>query len=146
MSATVTFDVVRFRQDFLEFSNETQYPTDTLQNYFNNGTCIIGNVESLCLNGECLIQALNLITAHICQIADNNRTGKLTGVVNSSSIGRVSVSLSPPPFGTSQWNWWLNTTTYGQWLSAMMDGLAAGGQYFGGSCERQGFRKIGGTF
>lgn len=146
MSATLTFNMMRFREDFPEFSDNALYPDAVLQGYFNRGTCIVSPVESRCLNGDCLLQALNLITAHICQISVNNRTNKLTGVINSSSIGRVSVSLSPPPFGTSQWNWWLNTTSYGQMLSALLDGLASGGQYFGGSCERQGYRKIGGIF
>ena len=146
MGMTVTFDIAEFRRLYDEFSDPVQYPDERLQSCFDRGTCIISPVESSCIQGECLVQALNLITAHICQIDDDVRTGKGSGIVTSASVGRVSVSHAPPPFGTSQWNWWLNTTVYGQALSALLDGLASAGCYYGGSCERMGFRKIGGIF
>lgn len=144
--SSVAFDVAVFRRDFPAFADSNRFPEDTLRNYFNSATCYISPNNSPCLQGDCRLQALNLMTAHLCQIVEDARTGKISGVATGSSVGRVSVSLAAPPFGSSQWAWWLNTTTYGQQLAALLDSIVAGGLYIGGSCERAGFRKIGGIF
>ena len=142
----LAFDAAIFRQEFDEFADATRYPDATLERYWQQATCFISPVENACLNGNCLRLALNLMTAHICQLADIRSTGKQAGVTTSASIGSVSVSQAPPPFGTSQWSWWLNGSACGAQFNALLEGIAAAGIYIGGSCERVGFRKIGGVF
>ena len=143
MTTRVMFDLVRFRQDFPEFDMESD---ESIQRYYQQATCQISPVESMCLNGDCLILAINLMTAHLCNLVQLRRTGKQAGIVTSATVGRVSVSQEPPPYGTSQWSWWLNGTPYGAEFAALLDSLSEAGMYYGGSCERQGFRKIGGIF
>ena len=144
--AEITFDVDEFRFLFQEFSDETAYPTDRLQACFDQAICFINNVPTRCLPENCLTLALNLFTAHLCEIADNSRQGKTPALVTSSSVGSVSVGATAPPFGSSQWSWWLNTTRYGPQLQALLYSASSAGRYIGGRCERQGFRKIGGGF
>ena len=143
---TLTFDVDTFRRDFPEFADDSTYPDDLLARYWQQATCIISPIESVCLEGDCLRFAINLMTAHVCNLQTLRQNNKQAGIVTSASVGRVSVSHQPPPFGSSQWSWWLNGTAYGAHFAALLDGLADAGMYFGGSCERQGFRKAGGYF
>ena len=144
--AEVTFDVASFRTLFPEFANSAAYPDDRLQSCFDQASCFIRTVPTRCLSEQCLTLALNLMTAHLCAVADNARQGKPAALITSSSVGSVSVGATAPPFGSSQWAWWLNTTAYGPQLQALLGGLANAGFYFGSRCERQGFRKIGGGF
>ena len=89
--------------------------------------------------------ALNLMTAHLAKSFTLISQGKMNVVMTSAGEGPVNISMEPPPAKT-MWQWWLATTPYGQQLLALLDVQSAGGYYFGGSCERQGFRKAGGIF
>lgn len=144
--AIVTFDPAVFRAQFPAFSSETDYPDATLQGYFNRAICYINPNETACFRGDCLVLALNALTAHICVLSENATQGKGSGVATSASIGGVSVSLAPPPFGSSQWSWWLNTTPYGAELQALLSQVAAPGFLYGSLPERHAFRKVGGRF
>ena len=85
------------------------------------------------------------MTAHLVFSNDLINAGQTSVLVTGSTIGSVSVSLQPPP-QTDQFSWWLNTTPYGQQLDALLSIRSVGGIYLGGSSERKGFRKIGGSF
>lgn len=145
-TAAFTFDPTTFRQQFPAFASETDFPDAQLQMYFDMGGCYAGNERGGCLTDECRILLLNLMTAHLCLLNQLIITGKTPGITTSSSVGSVSVSITPPPFGTSQWSWWLNLTAYGQQFQALLSGQVAGGLYLGGRCERGAFRKVGGAF
>ena len=142
----VTFLPARFREQYPAFADTTRFPDTVLTACFNQGVCYIPNKETRCLDGPCLEQALLLLTAHICQLRNDTENGKGNGIVTSASVGGVSVSVAPPPFGSSQWDWWLNNSPYGAQLNAFLDGLSVGGFYIGGRCERRAFRKVGGAF
>ena len=143
---TIAFNVALFRQQFPAFASETTYPDATLQVYFTTGSCFVSTQDYGCLSGDCRVLALNAMTAHLCRLNEMIVAGNQPGVVTSSSVGSVSVSLTPPPFGTSEWSYWLNQTPYGQQVQVLLEQSAVGGLYVGGSCERQGFRKYGGVF
>jgi len=142
----VIFDVALFRQTFPAFADETLFPDATLQAYFDTATCFIANEDNPCLSNDCLLYGLNLMTAHLCFISQNAASGNTVGLVTGASIKNVSVSLTPPPFGSSQWSYWLSLTPYGLQLQALLSASVAGGLYVGGSPERSGFRKAFGVF
>ena len=142
----ITFNATRFRSRFPAFENQTTYPDATLQGYFDTALCYVDSNRGGCLSDECREQALFAMTAHLCRLSDLIVRNKTPGVKTGSSVGRVSVSLAAPPFGSSEWSYWLNTTSYGQQFLALLSGQVAGGLYIGGRCERAAFRKVGGRF
>ena len=143
---TITFDAASFRTEFTAFSNAVSFPDATLQGYFNAASCYISTTDYGCLSGDCRVRALHLMTAHLCQIAELVSKGQAPNLVTSSSVGSVSVGLTPPPVGSNQWAWWLNTTPYGAELHALLNTASIGGFYIGGRPERSAFRKVGGRF
>lgn len=142
----ITFDPAAFRIDFPAFADTAVFPDATLQSYFDSATCQIGTTVSGCLTVECRTRALYLMTAHLARLAGDIAAGKTGVIITSGSIDSVSVGLDPPPFGTNQWSWWLNTSPYGQELAALLSVTSAGGLYLFGRPERSAFRKVGGRF
>lgn len=71
-----------------------------------------------------------LLTAHLLSLETMASDG--AGLKTSASVGDVSVGMAQPPFGSSQWRFWLNQTKYGQQLLAMLSAEAAAGLYVGG--------------
>lgn len=147
MSNTFTFDVEEFRVFFPAFASETLFPDDTLQMYWDSATCLVENTQSGCLmlEGDCRFRALNLMTAHLTALSVLIAAGQTPGLVQSATVDKVSVSLTPPPI-QSQWQWWLSLTPYGQQLLALLQVSSVGGVYIGGLPELSAFRKVGGIF
>ena len=141
----ITFDVTVFRSQFPAFVSETTYPDATLQAFFDVATCYVSAVDQGRLTGACRQYALNAMTAHLVAISDLAAAGSTPAFVTSTTVGSVSVSVQPPP-NTSQWQWWLNLTPYGQQLQALLTQAAVGGFLVGGSPERSPFRQVGGGF
>lgn len=133
--ATIFFNAGDFRTFFPNFADPAAYPTPTLQVYWDTATSYISNKNGGCyVLGLKLAQqklALNLMTAHIAALFATANAGQATGLVQSSTIDKVSVTLTPPPV-PNQWQWWLNQTPYGQQLLALLQVAAVGGGYFGG--------------
>ena len=146
MSNRITFDIPRFRQRFPMFADETLFPDALLQGYFDTATCYVDNTRGGCLSDTCRELALWAMTAHLCRLFQLIGQGKTPGVTTSATVGSVSVSTTPPPFGTSEWSYWLSTTPYGQMLISLLAGQVAGGLYLNGRPERSAFRKVGGRF
>jgi len=142
----IRFNATTFRRRFPAFQSQTDFPDITLQGYFDTALCYIDNTKGGCLSDDCREQALFAMTAHLCQLSGMVIRGKTPGVKTGSSVSSVSVSLAAPPFGSSEWSYWLNTTAYGQQFLALLSGQVAGGLYIGGRCERAAFRKVGGRF
>lgn len=142
-----TFNVTSFRAQFAEFSNATTYPDGTLSAYFTMATSYVTPTDSVfgLLSGDVLQLALDLMTAHLAKSFSLLNAGQTTVMVQGSTEGSVSVSLTPPP-NKNAWQWWLGTTGYGMQLRALLEVQSAGGYYFGGLPERAGFRKIYGVF
>ena len=143
---THTLDVAAFRVAFPVFVSDTQYPDAVIQSWWNMATCYVDANDNCGIFGDCLQQALNLMTAHLGWSDYLIQRGQTTvGVLTGSTIDKVSVSLQAPPM-TNGWQAWLATTPYGMRFWALMSVKAAGGWYVGGSPERSGFRKVGGFF
>ena len=142
----ITFNVTVFRTQFPAFVSEATFPDVVLMGYFNSATCYLSTTDYGCLNGDCRERGLLLLTAHICVLTRQAEKGQTTGVLTSASVGGVSVSISPSPFGSNNWAWWLSTTAYGQELLALLRQSASGGLYIGGRPERRAFRKVAGRF
>lgn len=141
---THIFDVVAFRQQFIEFADITQYPDVVLSGYFDMATCTINDSDTPVLHGKCLQLSLNLMTAHITKTMTNAAAGmSQVGVQTGASIDKVSVTYSAPPF-KSGWQAWLSQTPYGLQLWAMLQAMASGGFYVGGRPEAESFRTEGG--
>ena len=144
----ITFNIPLFRERFPAFASEITYPDALLQGYFDTSLCYIDNAKAGCLSEACREQGLFAMTAHLCLLSSmiTQGRGKTPGVKTGSSVGSVSVSMVAPPFGSSEWSYWLNITPYGQQFIALLSAQIAGGLYIGGRCERGAFRKVGGGF
>lgn len=142
---TITFDIAEFRERFPEFEDDTKYPDAVLQKYWDMATCYISDEDYGCLSGTCRNLAIELMTAHLTNIGEGTAIGEAPVFVNSSTVDKVSVSVTPPP-QKDQYEWWLNLTSYGQQLLALLKTKAVGGCYIGGSPERAAFRQVGGYF
>lgn len=143
--SVITFDVNKFRTDFPAFANATTYPDATLQGYFDAATCFVSPQNCGTLRDGCRARALNLMTAHLAALADIIASGQTPGQVQSATIDKVSVTMTPPP-NKNQWSWWLGLTPYGQQLLALLAAKSVGGFYVGGSPEGSAFRKVYGVF
>lgn len=142
---THVFDVDAFRQQFPQFADPMAFPDETLQQYWNAATCYINPTDFCYLQGDCLQQALNLMTAHLAALSVLIAKGKNPGFIESASIDKVSVTLQPPPV-KNQWQWWLGGTPYGAQLLALLQAKSVGGFYIGGLPETVAFRKLAGIF
>lgn len=135
------FDPVYFRAYFPQFGNPQIYTPDVLQQYWNWATYYIQNTTAFCsrLSGVSRLHALNLMTAHLALVntlAGNNDT---PGIVTEATVGHVDISLEPPPL-PNQWQWWLDSTNYGQQLLALLQVKSVGGGYYGGAPVITAFR------
>ena len=149
------YNDTNFRQLFQAFANVVTWPQATLQMYWNVASDYISTKDSPCnmLNGASLQLALDLMCAHIATLFSNDANnvaagespGQTSGIETSASIGAVSVSTLPPPVKDA-WDYWLNQTSYGQQLLALLKIKSVGGFSVGGLPERQNFRKTGGVF
>lgn len=136
-----TFDSVAFREQFPAFTSITKYPDGQLSGYFTMATAYIYPRDWAGIHGAQLQLALNLMTAHLTfmnqlVVAGNTSAGPLAG----ATIDKVAVTLVAPPVGTSAWKYWLNISSYGKELLALLRILSRGGGIVGGAPERAAFR------
>lgn len=144
--AILTFDVTAFRLLFPAFANASLFPDATLQMFWDSATCYISDVGNFgALQGKCRQYSINLMTAHLAQLSTIIAAGQVPGLMQSATIDKITVSLTPPPVA-NQFKWWLNLTAYGQQLLALLQIRSAGGFYYGGVPELAGFRRVGGVF
>ena len=143
--STITFDPAIFRVQFPAFADTALYPDSVLLVYWDMAVCYISDESCGCgmLQGSCRRLALNLMLAHLLTLAAQAAGG--SGVVVSASIAAVSVDFLAPMEGNS-WHYWLNLSSYGRQLLALLSISAAGGAYIGGRPELSAFGRTGGVF
>lgn len=134
------FDVTAFRLEFPAFANTTTFPDDTLQAYWDSATCYVSDVDYGWLSGDCRFHALNLMTAHLTALSVLIAAGQVPGMMQTATIDKISVGLTPPPV-KSQWQWWLSLTPYGQQLFALLQVRSVGGFISGGFPETGAFNR-----
>lgn len=125
---TLVFNIAYFRQAYTEFANTVLFPDATLDMYWQWATTYISKRNVGVLNDAARQRSLNLMTAHLGKIQILNATGNVPGIVTHAEVDKVKIQLEPPPL-PNQWQWWLNTTIYGQQLLALLQVKAAGGFY-----------------
>jgi len=140
--AILTFDVVLFRAAYPAFSDSTTYPDSLLQMYWDTGTCYISDENYGWLQDACRQLALNLMTAHLTYLSTLINVGKSGTIKQSATIDKVTVTYVPPPINDSEFDWWLNTSPYGQQLLSLLQVQSVGGFYVGGSPERAAFNGL----
>ncbi len=142
---THVFDVDQFREEFPAFADDTDFPDQTLQGYWNIAILYISPEDSCVLNGDTLQFALNLMTAHLTQQGVIVAKGQNPFQLNSASVDKVSVGLIGAN-NLTQYQWWLGTTSYGAQLLALLQVCVVGGFFIAGLPEGSAFRKVGGVF
>jgi hypothetical protein len=137
--APYQYNDTNFRAQFPAFANQAIYPTATLYQYWCAAGSFIENDQYSWLRGCALPLALNLMTAHLAQLATNIANGNTTpGVETQASIDKISVTQMTPPL-TNAWQWYLGQTQYGAQLLALLQAKAVGGFYAPGGWGRAGF-------
>ena len=145
--SVITLDLVVFRAQFPQFGSVATISDATINaqfaaatNYISDqyGGCYFNTARGIAVQ----TQALYLMTAHLCAISLNIAMGTVAGVLTASTVDKVSITLEPPPLA-NQWQYWLQTTPYGQQLLALLQVSAVGGAYFGGRPELAAFRRPG---
>lgn len=144
--ATIIFSPSEFRVFFPAFQCTPAIPDSVLQAYFDTATAYISNrTGGAYCGGLSLAQrklALAYMTAHIAQINRQISQQQSVGVLTSATVDKVSVTLEPPP-ATNQWQYWLNSTPYGQQLLALLQIASVGGTYINPRPELSAFRRAG---
>lgn len=148
--STITLDIAAFRALFLQFANAASYPDPLITAQWGMATAYVSPDTYGDMPAQARTYALQLMAAHLLAlgtiIANGGTYTGTPGIVTQSKVGDIAVSLAQPPYGTSQWRYWLGLTPYGLQLLALLDAQAAGGFYVGGLPERSAFRKVGGIF
>lgn len=147
--STIIFDPVAFREQFPAFQCTPAIANKTLQGYWDTATLYINdNTTSVYCGGMRTAQrtqCLYLMTAHIAAINRFIATGQTAGVITNGTVDKVSVTIEPPP-SKNQWQYWLQTTPYGQQLLALLQVIGVGGLYVGGRPELSAFRRPSGYY
>ncbi len=146
--AAIYFDPAAFRTQFPAFQCTPAVSNDTLQAYFDTATLYISNPN--CGNYSRIgglstaqrRQCLYLMTAHLTSISLMIAAGDTPGIVTGATVDKVSVTLEPPP-AANQWQYWLQSTPYGQQLLALLSVVSAGGLYINPRPELGAFRRPG---
>jgi len=140
--------IADFRAEFPAFASTSAYSDAYIQAYFDTAKVYLYPQEWCLMSAAEITEALYLMTAHMMQWQANlnaQRGQGQVGAVTASSIDKVSVTVQAPPVKNA-WQQWLSLTPYGMRLWAFFSVKSSGGFYIGGSCERAGFRKFGGSF
>lgn len=142
--AVIRFDVATFRALFPALSNTTEFPDGALQIWWDMATAYVSDRYGGCYVGSFTLAqqtlALNQMTAHLAYLNSLIGAGETPGIVQSSTIDKISVQLTPPPI-PNQWQWWLNQSPYGQQLLALLQTVSVGGFYYGGFPVAPAFRR-----
>lgn len=141
----ITFDYATFIQQFPVFANTKQYTQAQLTMHFDMATNYISDIVCGRLDINARTLALNLMTAHLTYLSNIVSAGETTGLMQSATVDKVNVSLTPPPV-PNQWQWWLNQSPYGQQLLSLLQARSVGGFYVGGTPQTAAFRNTGGGF
>lgn len=145
MTDKIELDISKFRELFPAFSDQSKYPTVTIEMKWEVATCYISDLDCGRLKSSCRQYAIFLMMAHLLYIDDCISAGIKLNPTTSVSEGKVSASFAAFP-SEGSWDFWLGQSSYGQQLVALLSSVAAGGYYVGGSNVTAGFRGVGGYF
>lgn len=142
----IVFNPVIFREQFPAFQCIPAISDMTLQAYWDTAGLYINNTTTNIYCGGMTTaqrtQALYFMTAHIAAINRFIATGQTAGIMTSATVDKVTVTIEPPP-AVNQWQYWLQSTPYGQQLLSLLSVKSVGGLYIGGRPELAAFRRPG---
>lgn len=126
------------------FPVTAQFLPAMIQAYWDVATAYVSDRTGGCYVGGMSVKqqtlALNLMTAHLLYLSGLAQSGNTPGVVTGATIDKISVTLQPPP-APNQWQWYLNQSSYGQQLLALLQVASVGGVYVSsGVPGRAGFQ------
>lgn len=128
----ITYNDAAFRALFPAYANSVTYPVTSVQVFWDTATAYVGNSTGGCYTGKMTaaqqMLALNQMTAHLLCLSDLISSGNTPGVVVGGTVDKVSVTLEPPP-APNQWQYWLQTSPYGQQLLSLLQIASVGGLY-----------------
>jgi Protein of unknown function (DUF4054) len=129
---SINYNDAAFRALFPAYSNATTFPQAGLQLYWSTATSYVSNRYGGCYTGGMNLQqqtqALNLMTAHLVYINGLIAGGQTPGIMTGATIDKVNITLEPPPV-PNQWQYWLQSSPYGQQLLALLQVASVGGFY-----------------
>jgi hypothetical protein len=140
----INYNDSAFRALFPAYANTVFYTATTLQAWWDTATAYVSNCNGGCYTGGMTLAqqtlALNQMTAHLVYLNNLIAAGSTPGVTVAATVDKVSVTLEPPP-APNQWQYWLQTSPYGQQLLALLQVASVGGIYAAsGVPGRAGFR------
>lgn len=140
------FTAATFRAQFPAFADPARYADAVLAGFWTMGSAYVSpnNVNTFPSAAQAQL-ANDLMCAHLVALNDAQNAGQSPGVIVGATEGSVTVSMAPPPTPTALQHW-LQTTTYGKQLAALLQVVSRGGFTIGGNGERFAFRKAGGYF
>lgn len=134
------FNDLQFREQFSAFANVLEYPTPTLQAYYDTAGLIVANNNYGPLARAGATQpCLYLLTAHLAQIGAQLNAGQQGGIVVQATIDKINVTLQEFQY-PNQFQFWLASTPYGAQLLAILQVQSVGGFSFPAGPGRAGFR------
>lgn len=130
--ATIFFNADTFKANFPAFKN---VPASALELTWSAATNYMTDQTSLCFAGSWPPKkqeyALQLMTAHLQFLNAQVNAGQGVGLMQSATIDKVTVQLTPPPV-PNQFRFWLNQSPYGQSLLSLLETAVVGGFLAGG--------------
>lgn len=144
---SIALDIPAFRAMFDMFANEAKFPDILLEMYWKQAKCMMDDTcyDGCLPTGDCEQIHMYLLLAHFMWLHKNISRGKQGGFVSSSTVDKVSVTKVAPPV-VDMFDWWVGQSPFGQQLLTQLLIDSVGGFSVGGLPERQGFRKVYGTF
>lgn len=139
----INYNDTLFRQQIPAYANTVAYAQSTVQNWWTVATNYVTNRRGGCFTGGLNLAsqalAINLMAAHLIFLSALIAQGQTPGVLTQATIDKISVTLEPPP-NTNNWQYWLQTSPYGQQLLALLEVSAVGGIFQGGTPVWRAFR------
>lgn len=139
MTPAFAFNVEQFREMFPAFTAGACYSDSLLSLYFDTAGLYVQNQKYTPLSqAGATLQCLYLLTAHLAYIGQQAINGQAPGVTITATIDKISVGLQEAVL-KNQWQYWLQSSPYGQQLLALLQVQSVGGFYSPGGLGRAGF-------
>lgn len=114
---------------FPTYANTVIYTPTTIQAWWDTATAYVSNRSGGCFTGGMTLAqqtlALNQMTAHLLTLSGLIASGNTPGVMVGATIDKISITLEPPP-APNAWQYWLQTTPYGQQAPCVIAGCFGG--------------------
>lgn len=137
MPVSSHLDCSEFFSWFPEFNDPARFDTNVVKSAGRQARMWIDRDECVYLKGEERAYAFYCMVAHLLLMREkeqgatdpSKRMGQTTsqgsvggaGLIQSASVGGVSLSMQVPQYFKGAWDWWLGQTIYGQKLLAFLE-------------------------